>query len=98
MSDEQQSETNDEHPEMTRASAEVDALVPSEPHAEDDGDTSDEPCAAEVDAPILHAALVRLARLHGVNIPGEHAGDIDMTGLSPEYVQAVEWARTMRVA
>lgn len=50
------------------------------------------------DRDALAAALSRLARLHGVNVPGEHVADIDTTGLSPEYVGLVEWAKTARVA
>ena len=51
-----------------------------------------------LDRDILAAALTRLARLHGVNVPGEHVGDFDSSGLSPEFVTLVDWAKTARIA
>jgi hypothetical protein len=101
-----------EHPEMDRASAEVAALVSESftPPVGDmpPGDVEEKVEAsagqyslhtqANVDRDILFAALCRLARLHGVNVPGEIAGDIDMAGLSPEYVRVVDWARAARLA
>ena len=50
------------------------------------------------DRDILAAALRRLAQLHGQNIPGEMPNDIDMTGLSPEFVGLVDWARRARLS
>lgn len=86
-----------EHPEMDRAAAEVAAIVA--PHADGVAGEKLAPWTqAETDRYILSVALCRLARLHGVNVPGEMPPDIDTSNLSPKYVAIVEWAKTARVS